>query len=79
MKLFLLILSLGSILAAAVIGAAMSFDAGAISTHGWIAISLGTFFTIALTAGLMALVFISARRGYDDRVSSFDEDDPSQG
>lgn len=75
MKLFLLILSLGSILAAAVIGTLATFDGAAISMHGWIAISLGTFFTIALTGGLMALVFISARRGYDDRVSTLEDED----
>lgn len=79
MKLFLLIVSLGSILAAALIGTLATFDAGVISMHGWIAISLGTFFTIALTAGLMTLVFLSARRGYDERVATLEEDDAPLG
>lgn len=36
--------------------------------HLWIALGLGTFFSFAVGGGLMALVFISARRGYDDRI-----------
>ena len=39
-----------------------------ISTHGLIAIGLGTFFTLVLGVGLMTLVFVSARSGHDDRV-----------
>jgi hypothetical protein len=37
-----------------------------ISAAGWIALGLGVFFTLALGIGLMALVFISSRRGYDE-------------
>lgn len=37
-----------------------------ISVHGYIAIALGTTFTLALGVGLMWLSFHSARRGYDD-------------
>ena len=37
-----------------------------ISLHGYIALGLGSLFTFGLTAGLMALVFYSSRRGYDD-------------
>jgi hypothetical protein len=36
------------------------------SGHGWFALTLGAVLSIALGAGLMALVFFSARRGYDD-------------
>ena len=36
--------------------------------HLWVALALGTFFSFAVGGGLMALVFISARRGYDDRI-----------
>lgn len=36
--------------------------------HLWIALGLGAFFSFAVGGGLMALVFISARRGYDDRI-----------
>jgi hypothetical protein len=38
-----------------------------ISRHGLIALALGALATFALGAGLMALVFFSNRRGYDDQ------------
>jgi TRAP-type C4-dicarboxylate transport system permease small subunit len=48
---------------------------GEMSPAGWAAAILGTIFTIALGAGLMALVFYSARRGYDERAASgFDDE-----
>jgi hypothetical protein len=37
-----------------------------ISGAGWLAMALGVIATLALGIGLMALVFISNRRGYDD-------------
>jgi hypothetical protein len=37
-----------------------------ISTGGWAALVLGVLFTLALGVGLMALMFFSSRRGYDD-------------
>ena len=37
-----------------------------ISLAGWVAMVLGVTVTLALGIGLMALVFISSRRGYDD-------------
>ncbi len=40
-------------------------DAG-MSVAGWVAMALGVVVTLALGIGLMALVFISNRRGYDD-------------
>ena len=40
-------------------------DAG-LSVGGWIAMALGILATLALGIGLMALVFISNRRGYDE-------------
>ena len=39
-------------------------DSG-IGVNGWIALVLGIVVTLALGIGLMALVFISNRRGYD--------------
>jgi hypothetical protein len=36
------------------------------STAGWIAMLLGVIATLGLGIGLMALVFISNRRGYDE-------------
>jgi len=40
-------------------------DAG-IDLNGWIALFLGVLATLGLGIGLMALVFISNRRGYDE-------------
>jgi hypothetical protein len=77
MKVFLLTISLGGILAAVMFGVLTGWDASAMSIHGWIALSLGTFLSLALGGGLMALVFYSARRGYDDRVELDAPDDPA--
>jgi hypothetical protein len=38
-----------------------------ISVGGWLAMVFGIIVTVALGVGLMALIFISNRRGYDDR------------
>ena len=40
-------------------------DSG-MSEGGWVALVLGALATLALGVGLMALVFISNKRGYDD-------------
>jgi hypothetical protein len=37
-----------------------------ISPAGWAALVLGVLATLALGVGLMALMFFSSRRGYDD-------------
>jgi hypothetical protein len=68
MKAFLLVLVLGGTLAALMFGVLTDWDASAMSMHGWIALGLGTFLSLALGGGLMTLVFHSARKGYDDRV-----------
>lgn len=68
MKVFLLTMSLGAILAIVMFGALTGWDGSAMSIHGWIALALGTIVSLALGAGLMALVFHSAHKGYDDRV-----------
>lgn len=68
MKIFLLTLSLGGILAAVMFGVLTDWDASAMSVHGWIALTLGTVLSLAVGGGLMALVFHSARQGYDDRI-----------
>lgn len=55
-----------------VIGAAASTASfwssigGSMSAAGWIALVIGVLFSLALGVGLMTLVFISNRRGYDD-------------
>ena len=43
------------------------FDTEGISTHGVIAIVLGTMLTVFVGVGLMALVFYSDRSGQDDQ------------
>ncbi|MDX2237850.1 MAG: hypothetical protein NW203_09840 [Hyphomonadaceae bacterium] len=48
----------------------------ALSLHGWIALGLGVVLSLALAGGLMALVFISHRRGYDERAHWEDPDAP---
>jgi hypothetical protein len=50
-----------------------------IGMHGLIAIALGEVLTFALGAGLMALMYFSARRGYDDRAHEADPTRPSEG
>jgi hypothetical protein len=37
-----------------------------IDLNGWIALILGVLATLAVGIGLMSLIFISSRRGYDD-------------
>lgn len=68
MKVFLLTLVLGGILATVLFGVLTGWDASAMSIHGWIALMLGTVLSLAVGGGLMALVFYSARKGYDDRI-----------
>jgi flagellar basal body-associated protein FliL len=43
-----------------------------IGVHGLIALVLGAVLTFGLGAGLMALMFFSARRGYDERAHEAD-------
>jgi protein-S-isoprenylcysteine O-methyltransferase Ste14 len=38
-----------------------------ISVHGWIAMGIGTFFSLGIGCGLMWLSFYSSRNGFDDR------------
>jgi hypothetical protein len=68
MKAFLLTLVLGGLLAGVMFGVLTGWDSSAMSIHGWIALTLGTLLSLAVGGGLMALVFHSARRGYDDRI-----------
>jgi hypothetical protein len=41
------------------------------SVHGWIALGLGTFFSLLIGCGLMALMFYSDRSGHDDAADPF--------
>ena len=42
------------------------FGAGAIPYYGWFAIAGGIIFSLIVGCGLMALMFYSARHGYDE-------------
>ena len=55
-----------------VIDRSMSFSETDIGLHGSIALGLGVVLTLLLGIGLMALVFFSARRGYDERAADKD-------
>jgi hypothetical protein len=48
---------------------------GVISPEGWLALGLGTFFSLIVGCGLIALVFYSSRHGYDDAVHEFRPDE----
>ncbi len=39
--------------------------------HGWIDLGLGTFFSLLIGCGLMALMFFSSRSGHDDAADPF--------
>lgn len=43
-----------------------------LSGHGWFAYALGGIFTLLTSIGLFFLLFFSARRGHDERVSGED-------
>jgi hypothetical protein len=46
------------------------------SKHGWIAMGLGTFFSLVIGCGLMALMFFSSRSGHDDAADPFRKHKP---
>jgi hypothetical protein len=78
MKTALLALVLIALLAVVLFGVLSDWDASAMSVHGWIALTIGTVLSLLVGGGLMALVFYSARHGYDDRidVESREDDKP---
>ena len=62
---------IGSIVAVAIVAAVSvrNWDIignSGIDLNGWIALILGVLATLAVGVGLMALIFISNRRGYDE-------------
>jgi hypothetical protein len=72
------LLILVALTAASVGGLAFAWSqigGAALTVHGWIALTLGIFGTIALAWGLMALAFRSSREGWDDRVGDTDPRD----
>jgi hypothetical protein len=58
----------GAIIGVAAVIAAVWVELGdaGMSAAGWVAMALGIVATLALGVGLMALVFISNRRGFDE-------------
>lgn len=60
---------LGIAVVAVILGLASWESAGPadVSTAGYIAMAVGIVVTLLVGGGLMALVFYSARRGYDDQ------------
>jgi hypothetical protein len=67
---------LGLLLASAAVAYWVWIELGdvAMGRHGWIALSLGAGATLLVGGGLMALVFFSSRRGYDERANRPDRD-----
>jgi hypothetical protein len=47
----------------------------AMPVHGYIAMALGIGFTLIVGVGLMALVFYSSRKGYDEQAGTFEPRD----
>jgi hypothetical protein len=45
-----------------------------VGKHGWIALGLGTFFSLVIGCGLMALMFFSSRSGHDEAADPFRHD-----
>jgi Na+-driven multidrug efflux pump len=77
MRKFIVVIPLLALLAASVWFALYSWTAiegPPMPTEGHVAMWLGIVFSLVVGCGLMALVFYSSRRGYDDAASRpFDE------
>jgi cation transporter-like permease len=59
-----------ALLIAAVVGFTATFPLGQfpkITMHGWIAMGVGTVFSLLIGCGLMWLSFYSSRHGFDER------------
>jgi hypothetical protein len=69
--LILLLFVLGGA-AMVIIDRTMSFGDTDLGLHGTIALALGIGLTLLLGVGLMALVFYSARKGFDARAADKD-------
>jgi hypothetical protein len=71
MRKYLVIVPLVALLVASVYFATSlwrGIEGPAMPTEGVVAMSLGIVFSLIVGCGLMALVFYSSRRGYDDAV-----------
>jgi len=66
---FVLLAALAAILIMTIVWATMVWTSSndvPMSKHGWIALGIGTAFSIVIGCGLMALMFFSSRSGYDE-------------
>jgi hypothetical protein len=68
MKGIVLIIALVAILVLAILWAIYAWNSvdAEMSVHGYVAMILGIIFSLVVGCGLMALVFYSNRRGYDE-------------
>ena len=68
MKGIFLIVALAAILVLAILWAIYAWNSVEVemSVHGYVAMILGIIFSLLVGCGLMALVFYSNRRGYDE-------------
>jgi hypothetical protein len=73
----LLIAALLAMLGLAVFGIVWAWNATygvgdvAMDENGWIALGLGSLFSLVVGCGLMTLMFFSSRRGYDEAADPF--------
>ena len=51
-------------------------DDAVMDKHGGIALGLGTFFSLFIGCGLMALMFFSSRSGHDEAADPFRKPEP---
>ena len=67
MRVLLLIILLGMLVAAGYFAySAMAVEGEPIPTEGYVALALGAGFSVIVGIGLMMLLFLSSRRGYDE-------------
>lgn len=70
----ILLTVLGGILVLTMVWAIYVWNASSdapMDKHGWIALGLGTFFSLLIGCGLMALMFFSSRSGHDELADPF--------
>jgi len=66
-RILLLIVLLGMLVAVGYLAySAMSVEGDPIPTEGYVALALGAGFSVVVGIGLMMLLFLSSRRGYDE-------------
>ena len=67
MRMLLLIVLLGLLVAVGYFAySALTAEGNPIPTEGYVALALGAGFSVIVGIGLMMLLFLSSRRGYDE-------------